>query len=290
MTTHTLVVSGATITYDVHASRTSGTPLMLIGSPMDASGFATLRSHFTDRPVVTYDPRNTGRSVRDEPTAAVTAWQHADDLHALITALDAGAVDVFATSGGAVNALACVELRPDVIRTLVAHEPPAGGALPDREHISTACARIVESYDASGTGPAMAEFIRLVMHRGPVDNEYLAGSAPDPAQFGLSTEDDGARSDPLMSNMRGLCVDYAPDAERLKAASTRIVVAVGEESGGPEGGEMAGRAAYAVAGLSGLDAVVFPGGHQGFLGGEFGQTGRPVEFAAALRKCLDSVG
>lgn len=289
MTTHTLAVSGATITYDVHGSLTSGTPLLLIGSPMDASGFTTLRSHFTDRPVVTYDPRNTGRSVRDDPTAAVTAWQHADDLHALVTALDSGPVDVFASSGGAVNALACVEREPHCIRTLVAHEPPAGGALPDHEHISAVCARMVESYDASGTGPAMAEFIRLVMHRGPVDDAYLAGSAPDPAHFGLPTEDDGARSDPLMSNMRGLCVDYAPDAERLTAAATRIVVAVGEESGGPDGGEMAGRAAYAVATLLGQDAVVFPGGHQGFLGGEFGQTGRPIEFAVALRECLDAV-
>ncbi|WP_261781845.1 alpha/beta fold hydrolase [Rhodococcus sp. BP-332] len=287
MTTHTLAVSGATITYDVHGPLTSGTPLLLIGSPMDASGFTTLRTHFTDRPVVTYDPRNTGRSVRDEPTAAVTARQHADDLDALIAALDCGPVDVFASSGGAVNALACVERRPGAIRTLVAHEPPAGGALADHDRISAACAHMVESYDAAGTGPAMAEFIRLVMHRGPVDDAYLAGSAPDPAQFGLPTEDDGSRTDPLMSNMRGLGVDYVPDVERLTAASTRIVVAVGEESGGPEDGEMAGRAAYAVARLLGQDAVVFPGGHQGFLGGEFGQTGRPTEFAAALRECLD---
>lgn len=117
MTTHTLAVSGATITYDVHGPLTSDTPLLLIGSPMDASGFTTLRTHFIDRPVVTYDPRNTGRSVCGEPTAAVTPWQHAADLDALITALGSGPVDVFASSGGAVNALVCVERRPGAIRT-----------------------------------------------------------------------------------------------------------------------------------------------------------------------------
>jgi pimeloyl-ACP methyl ester carboxylesterase len=35
-----------------------------------------------------------------------------------------GAVDIFASSGGAVNALALVARHPEQVRTLVAHEPP----------------------------------------------------------------------------------------------------------------------------------------------------------------------
>ena len=62
---------------------------------------------------------------------------------------------------------------------------------------------------------------------------------------------------------------------------------MGEESGGPEDGEIAGRAAYAVARELGVEPVVFPGGHNGFLGGEYGQTGKPEEFAAALRAVLE---
>ena len=65
-----------------------------------------------------------------------------------------------------------------------------------------------------------------------------------------------------------------------------MVVGVGEESGGPEDGEIAGRAAHAVAAALGVEAVVFPGGHNGFLGGEFGQTGKPDEFAPRLREVL----
>ena len=290
MTTHTLAVDGATLTYDVHGDLSSGTPLVLVASPMDAVGFASLQSRITDRPVVTYDPRNAGRSRRDEPIAAVTPEQHADDLHALIVALGADPVDVFASSGGAVNALACVERQPDAMRTLVAHEPPAGGALPDRAAISAVCADIVATYDASGMGWAMAKFIGIAMHRGQIDDGYLAQPAPDPAQFGMPTEDTGDRTDPLMSNLRGLGCDYAADVDRLRQASTRIILAVGEESGGPDDGELAGRAARAIAAALGQDPVVFPGGHNGFLGGEYGQMGKPDEFAATLREVLGSAG
>lgn len=287
MNTQTLNLPDATLTYDVHGELTPGVvPLLIIGSPMDASGFGTLASHFTDRVVVTYDPRNTGRSRPADATAGVTATQHADDLHALIETLGSGPVDIFASSGGAVNGLELVARHPNDVRTLVAHEPPAGGVLPDGEQLQQVCADMVATYDAQGIGPAMAKFIALVMHRGPIDDAYLAQPAPDPAAFGMSDIDDGSRTDPLMSNMRGGAVNFAPDVAAVQASGTRVVIAVGEESGGPVDGEMAGRAGYAVASLLGTEAVIFPGDHAGFAGGEFGQTGKPTEFAATLRSVL----
>src|SRR3954452_1741519 len=99
-TTHTLNAPGATITYDVREA--GGTPLMLIGSPMDAGGVVTLAGHFPDRTVVTYDPRGTARSIKDDPGEESTPEEHADDLHRVIDALGRGPVDLFATSGGAV--------------------------------------------------------------------------------------------------------------------------------------------------------------------------------------------
>ena len=117
---------------------------MLIGSPMDASGFGTLAGHFTDRPVVTYDPRGAGRNPTD--TAPMTPEQHAADLHRVIQALGAGPVDLFATSGGAVNALRLVETHPDDVRRLVAHEPPTAALLPDRDRLLAACEDIVTTY------------------------------------------------------------------------------------------------------------------------------------------------
>jgi hypothetical protein len=56
--THMLEVPGAVLRYDVRGSEPSGGPvLVMIGSPMGAAGFGTLATHFTDRTIVTYDPR-----------------------------------------------------------------------------------------------------------------------------------------------------------------------------------------------------------------------------------------
>ena len=124
-TTHTLNVPGATLTYDVRRNDATTEPiLLLIGWPMGAGGFGTLSRHFSDRTVVTYDPRGVERSTRADPTSPVTPDIHADDLHRLIQAIGGGPVDLFASSGGAVNALALVSKHPGDVRTLVAHEPP----------------------------------------------------------------------------------------------------------------------------------------------------------------------
>jgi hypothetical protein len=100
----------------------------------------------------------------------------------------------------------------------------------------------------------------------------------------MPSEDDGSRTDPLLgSNNMVTTPHYEPDFDALRAASTRIVVAVGEEAG-----TMANRGALAVAERLGTEAVAFPGGHGGFLGGEYGQKGTPDEFAAKLRQVLEA--
>jgi pimeloyl-ACP methyl ester carboxylesterase len=153
------------LTFDVRSSDSSTAPvLLLIGSPMGASGFGTLAGHFKDRTVVTYDPRGVERSQRTDNAAESTPEEHADDLHRLISALDAGTVDLFASSGGAVNALALVARHPEQVRTLVAHEPPAAQVLPDREPALAAAVDVHETYLRGGVGPAMAKFIVLVSH------------------------------------------------------------------------------------------------------------------------------
>jgi len=282
-TTHTLDVPGAVLSYDVRANDSSTEPvLLIIGSPMGAAGFVTLAGHFPDRTVVTYDPRGAGRSPRTDGARQTTPDEHADDLHRLISALDAGPVDIFASSGGAVNALALVAKHPEQVRTLVAHEPPAMSELPDAEIAVAACVDMHETYQRSGFGPAMAKFIVLVSHQGLFPPDYLDRPAPDPAAFGLPTEDDGSRNDPLVGlNMIPLG-HFRPDYDALRAAPTRVIVGVGEQSGQA----VAGRAAVVVAGRLGIPPVTFPGGHDGFLGGEYGSAGEPDAFAATLRTLL----
>ena len=282
-TTNTVDVPGAVLTYDVRSNESSTEPaLLMIGSPMGAAGFGTLAGHFTDRTVVTYDPRGVERSQRADEAVESTPELHADDLHRLIAALAGGPVDIFASSGGAVNALALVARHPEQVRTLVAHEPPAAEVLPDREEALAATRAIRETYMRSGMGPAMARFIAIVSHKGPIPAGFADGPGPDPAMFGLPTDDDGSRTDALLGQNLVSCTHYQPDFDALRAASTRIVIGIGAESEG----ELAHRAAVAVAERLGATPVTFPSGHAGFLGGEYGQMGDPDAFAATLRQVL----
>ena len=281
--THTLEVSGAVLCYDVRASEPAGGPvLVMIGSPMGAAGFGTLATYFTDHTIVTYDPRGVERSERTDADLAVTPEVHAADVSAVIGAVGGGPVDVFASSGGAVNALALVAAHPDLVRTLVAHEPPSASVLPDAPDALAACRAIHDTYHRQGWGHGMAHFFALVSLRGPVPAEFASQPAPDPATFGLPAEDDGARDDLMLGSNIVTVTHYRPDVDALRAASTRIVVAVGAGSDG----ELAHRGGDAVAELLGTTAMTFPGDHGGFLGGEYGQTGEPAAFAARLREVL----
>ena len=282
-TTQTLEAPGATITYDIRRSDSTTKPiLLLIGSPMGAAGFGTLSRHFSDRTVVTYDPRGVERSIKTDATSPVTPDVHADDLHRLIQAIGGGPVDLFASSGGAVNALALVSRHPEDVRTLVAHEPPLASILPDREHAMAATRAVQEAYQRSGWGAGMALFIAITSHKGPFTVEIAGQPAPDPAIFGLPTEDDGSRTDPLLGQNLLTCTHYEPDFDALRSASTPIVIAAGEESEG----QMASRGAFAVAERLGTKPVMFPSNHGGFLGDEYGQPGQPDAFAAKLREVL----
>jgi len=283
--THTLETPDAALVYDVRGAlpSTDGRPpLFLLGSPMDASGFGTLVSHFPDRTVVTYDPRGIGRSTRRDGRAEQTPEQQADDLHRVVEAVG-GQVDVFASSGGAVSALALVATRPGDVGTLVAHEPPLTALLPDAEQVAEAERAVHAVYHDKGWGHGMAAFIALVSWHGEFPGAKVVDAAPDAASVGLPAADDGSRDDPLLSGASDGITAFRPDVAALTAAPTRVVIAVGEESDGL----LTGRTSVATAEALGQEATVFPGGHAGFLGGEFGQQGKPAEFAARLREVLD---
>ncbi len=285
--THTLGTPDVDLVYDVRGpSPTDGgrRPLLMVGHPMDARGFETLASYFGDRTVFTYDPRGIGRSIRKDGRDDRTPGLHSADLHALITALGIGPVDVFGSSGGAVNALALVAEHPEDVGTLVAHEPPLLRLLPDADHALAAERDVQAAYQDKGFGAGMARFIAMTSWSGEFTDEYAAQPDPDPAQFGLPTQDDGAREDPLLSGTGNAITRYRPDVHALATAPTRVVIAVGVESRTG----LAGRAAAALAEALGQPLVDFPSHHGGFLGGGSGHAGEPEAFAARLREVLDA--
>ena len=285
MTTHTLATPGARLVYDVHGPLPpagGAPPLLMIGQPMDASGFRALAAHFTDRTVVTYDPRGIGRSTRSDGRGDHAPGTQAADVHALIDALDAGPVEMFASSGGAVTALALVAAHPDDVTTLVAHEPPLVPVLPDAAAAERARASVRDVYEERGWGAGMAAFIAMTSWPGEYTDDYFARPAPDPAALGLPAADDGSREDPLLSDRSWAVSDHRPDAAALAAARTRIVIAVGEETGDT----FTGRTAQATAALLGHRPAVFPSHHGGFVDGESGYAGQPEAFARRLREVL----
>ncbi len=204
METHSIETAGAEIVYDIADAQNGADghpPLVMIGQPMDASGFRALASYLPDRVVVTYDPRGLGRSTRSDGEVTNTPTVQAEDVHAIITALGAGPVDMFASSGGAVTALALV-------------------------------------------------------------------------------------ADPLLSERSIAITGHRPDIDALKAAPTRIVIGVGEESDGI----FTGRTSAAVAQLLETEAIVFPSHHGGFAAEDSGYPGHPEAFARRLRDVLDERG
>jgi len=285
METQTLETADADIVYDVQGPLPTDDgrpPLFMIGQPMDASGFRTLASYFPDRTVITYDPRGLGRSIRNDGRVDHVPTVQAADVHAVIRALDVGPVDMFASSGGAVTALALVAAYPKDVTVLVAHEPPLVLVLPDAEAAERAAAQFRDAYAAKGRGVGMAAFVAMTSWQGEFTDEYFTRATPDPAQFGMPTEDDRSRDDPVLSDRSSAVTSYRPDFDALGAGPTRIVIAVGEESAQT----FTGRTAVATAALLGQQATVFPSHHGGFVGGDSGYSGQPEAFARKLSEIL----
>ncbi|MGW6288608.1 alpha/beta fold hydrolase [Streptomyces sp. NPDC055107] len=287
METHTLKTAGADLVHDVRGPLPTADgrpPLFMIGQPMDATGFVALAARFPERTVVTYDPRGLGRSIRKDGRTDHTPETQADDVHAVIEALGAGPVEMFASSGGAVTALALVARHPGDVTTLVAHEPPLITLTPDGPAAVRARAGVRDAYEKRGWGAGMAAFVAMTSWEGEFTDAYFAQRAPDPAAFGMPTEDDGTRGDPLLSDLSWAISDYRPDVDALAAAGTRVVIAVGEESRSVQ----TGRTSAATAELLGQRVTVFPSHHAGFVDGEFGYPGKPDEFGRRLREVLDA--
>jgi pimeloyl-ACP methyl ester carboxylesterase len=263
-----LEVPGARLRYEV---RGSGPLLAVIGAPMAAAFFAPLAEELAaDRTELTNDPRGIAGSALDGPAEEDTPELRADDVWRVIEAAGGGPVDVFGSSGGGVTGLALVTTHPELVRTLVAHEPPVARLLPDAAERRASTEHIVATFHEHGVDAAMGEFLTSIgvdptagpRPSGPLTGEVLERMRGDNAYF-------------LEHQIRGTS-GYEPDVAALRAASTRIVIGVGAGSTG----QVAHRAGRALAEQLGTPAVEFPGDHGGFIG-------FPREFAAVLSRVLD---
>lgn len=286
-TTHHLTTPTGTLHYEV---RGSGPLLLVIGQPMTSGPFGPLADLLaTDHTVVTYDPHGLGESTVDDHGAAVTPEVEADDLARILGVLGADSADVFGSSGGAVAGLALATLRPDLVRTLIAHEPPVTELLPDGPYVRVAIDDAADAYRAHGSGAAWGKFVSIVMHRGPVTEAGIRPATWSPPESdGAAAPGSGEPAEPPQPSAKQQADDelfflrmiqpftrYRPEVEVLRAGRPRIVVAVGAASGA----ELARRSAEALADQLGAPPVVFPGDHGGFMAD-------PVAFGQAIRDVL----
>jgi pimeloyl-ACP methyl ester carboxylesterase len=264
-TIRSVTVSGARLHYEV---RGNGPLVIVAGSPMASAEFAPLADALaTDHTVVTFDPRGYANSPVDDPDAASTVEQRADDVAAILDDLDAESADVFGSSGGAVTGLALVTRHPGRVRTLIAHEPPLLELLPDADEQRAGTEEIIDTFHRDGFAAAWMHFMRNAGF------DVSPGDAPSgPAE---------PADDEIRQAARFFEIDlrpstrYLPAIDALKSSPSRVVIGIGVDSGRL----LTYRTSVALAELLGVAPMEFPGDHGGFIGA-------PSEFADALRTVL----
>jgi pimeloyl-ACP methyl ester carboxylesterase len=156
-----------------------------------------LRSSFR---VVTYDRLGTSRSER--PDIALTRRRHEDDLAALIERL-AGSAHLVANSYGAATALSLAARRPDLVRSVFAHEPALADLAPTpaveaaRAAMTAVTARIRGGDPEGGArqfveevalGPGGWELLPAAFHAAAVSNAAtFANEMLDPSWGAIDT-------------------------------------------------------------------------------------------------------
>jgi pimeloyl-ACP methyl ester carboxylesterase len=273
--TRTLKVPGASLYYEI---RGSGPVLLCItGGPTDAGMFSDLAGRLADAfTVVSYDQRGHSRSTLDGAPEDIPVALHAAVAVAILSAMGSEPASAYGNSGGATIGLELVTRHPDLVDTLVAHEPPLMELLPDAALWRSGFEDITKAYEAEGVFAAMGKFGAMVEEGGPKYSEEMQQSQEPPTP----------EAQEMMSRMTGnfdlfiaheirLIGAYVPDFEALRAASTRIVSAAGEMSGE----QAARRAAIALAERLGIAETYLPGAHGGW-GSD------PQEFADRLRAVL----
>ena len=266
--TDTLEVPGATLHYEVGGA---GPVLLLIpGGPADAGAFVPIRGELSGRyTVVTYDPRGLSRSPFDGEPQDTSVGTFADDARRLIEAVGNGPAYVLGSSGGALVGLELVSRYPERVRVLVAHEPPLTRLLDDADEHARFAREVHDTYLSEGVGPAMGKFLASAgLDGGPP--QPPAGPTPEMAEAMARMQ---GNLDFFLGHMWLALGDYAPDTSPLQELP--ITVAVGEASEG----QLAYRAALALAGRLGKEPEAFPGDHGGF-------SCRPEAFARRLDEVI----
>ena len=225
----TVKVPGAALYVETQGT---GPVLLLIpGGPTDAGMFTDLSGRLADRyTTVVYDPRGHSRSPLEGEPEDIPVALHADDAAAVLAAVGDEPAYVYGNSGGATIGLELVARHPELVRTLVSHEPPLMELLPDADHWRSVFREIDETYRTAGVFPAMGVFGSAVEEGGPKYSEQMDQAPSTPESQEMMGRMTGNFELFIAHEIQQIGA-YVPDADRLGKVPTRIVCAVGEASG-----------------------------------------------------------
>ena len=182
-------VNGVELYYELNGS---GEPLVLVhGSWGDHHNWDAVVSALAESfRVLAYDRR--GHSASERPARQGSVFEDADDLAGLIDELGLGPAHVAGNSFGAVTALRAATRRPEVFRSLIAHEPPLFPLLAGTE-----------------LEPALGEVQRRI---GAVVGLLEGGDHEGAARLFVETIafGPGAWDEQLTPEMREVCIANAP--------------------------------------------------------------------------------
>jgi acetyltransferase/esterase len=264
--TETVVRPGATLYVEFRG--TGPLLLLVVGGNGDCAVFDGLAAALADRlRVLTWDRRGFARSPLDGPVGDKLAAD-VEDAVALIEHAG-GSARVLGSSSGAIVALHLLARRPDLVTTLVAHEPPLFPLLPDGHAILAQLDGVYQRFRADGPLPAIAEFSAAMgIARTPPPAEL-------PPQYAEMMARAVANVTFWFENEFESYPRAVPDLDVLAAAGERLVLGRGRESRTAP----PARPIEVLAERFGRAIVEFPGGHVGYAQA-------PAEFAEVLAGVL----
>lgn len=266
VTSGTVAVPDGTIYYEV---RGSGPLIALVGAPMDSGPFGALADLLaSDYTVLCPDPRAHGRSTVTDVDKDSTPELRADDLARVITHIGQGPAVVLGSSGGAITGLALAIDRPELVSTLIAHEPPLRELLDDRAELKARTDEIVTVYNTGDVIGAFRLFGAMTGLSMPEEMlEQMFGGERDPRSI--------ASDDFFYRHELHATSGWQPSLDALRATPTTIVIGIGDESAG----QFCDRTSRALGVELGIEPTSFPGGHAGFME-------QPDAFAERVREVI----
>jgi pimeloyl-ACP methyl ester carboxylesterase len=270
MRTHVLTSSAAVPGGRLRYLTQGAGPLLLVvaGGHGDATKGRPLGAHLADEyTVMTYDRRGLSESVTEGPARSLT--EHAEDASRLLAQVTDEPAYVFGSSIGGMIALTLASAHPEQVRTVVAHEPPALGLLPEteRQRAVAGLLAVEQAFADHGVDAALTTFVEMA-DIDPTDREPHVPAAP-------RTPQEVANFELLVRHDLPAIRRHAFDVEALATSGATVVPAVGSTSA-HTWPHACGRL---LADALGVPSATLPGGHLGYVQ-------RPRETAARVRDVL----